>query len=256
MAQFNKQELILKIKDMYKQVAKNPQGKFHFETGRALAERLGYPSQELDKIPQESIESFAGVGYYFDLAAIKEGESVLDLGSGSGMDSFIAALKVGKKGKIVGIDMTEEQLKKSNKLKERLGLMNIEFVEGYIELLSFPDESFDVVISNGVINLSADKDKVFKEITRVLKKGGRMAISDILTEKQLTDNITCNTTIWASCIGGATQQDTYKSMIQKAGMRFIKSKEHREYQFLSKSAQGAAKDFGVKSVSILAQKEN
>ncbi len=250
----NKTELVLKVKEMYKQVAENPQGKFHFEMGRALAEKLGYSPRDLDKIPHESIESFAGVGYYFDIAEIKDGEKILDLGSGSGMDSFLAAFKVGEKGIIVGLDMTKEQLEKANKLKEKLGMKNIEFVEGYIESLPFPDESFDVVISNGVINLSTEKEKIFQEIRRVLKKGGRMAISDILTEKQLTENITCSTTLWASCIGGATQEDKYTALIQKAGMKVIKLKDHPEYQFLSKSAQGATKDFGVKSVSILAKK--
>jgi len=250
----NRDELTIKVKEMYKQVAENPKGKFHFEMGKVLAEKLGYSLEELDKVPQESIASFAGVGYYFDLADIKEGEKVLDLGSGSGMDSFIAAQKVGEKGKVIGIDMTKEQLKKSNDLKEKLGLKNIEFVEGYIEFLPFPDESFDVVISNGVINLSVDKAKVFNEISRVLKNEGRIAISDILTEKQLTNNIVCDVKLWASCIGGATQEDSYRSMIQNAGMKIITFKEHPEYQFLSKSAQGATKDFGVKSVSILATK--
>src|SRR3989338_1972273 len=132
MASFDKQELTIKVKEMYKQVAENPKGKFHFEMGRALAEKLGYLSEELDKIPQESIVSFAGVGYYFDIANLKEGEKVLDLGSGSGMDSFIAAQKVGEKGKVIGIDMTKEQLKKSNQLKQKLNLKNVEFVEGYI----------------------------------------------------------------------------------------------------------------------------
>ena len=255
MLEVNKQELIFKVKEMYKEVAENPEGKFHFEMGRALAERLGYPSQELDKIPQESIASFAGVGYYFDFADLKEGDNVLDLGSGSGMDSFLAALKVGEKGRVIGIDMTIEQLKKSNALKDRSGFKNIEFREGYIESLPFPDESFDVVISNGVINLSSEKEKVIKEISRVLKKGGRLAISDILTEKQLTEKITCDVKLWASCIGGASQQDVYKSMIEKAGIRVVRLKEHPEYQFLSKSAQGATRDFGVKSVSLLAKKE-
>ena len=117
MESVNKQELIQKIKEMYKDVAEHPEGKFHFEMDRQLAEKLGYPSIYLDKIPKESIESFAGVGYYFDLADIKEGEQILDLGSGSGMDSFFAGLKTGKNGKVIGIDMTNEQLQKATKIK-------------------------------------------------------------------------------------------------------------------------------------------
>lgn len=254
MEALNKQELIEKVKFMYKEVAENPEGKFHFEMGRQLAERLGYPNDELDKIPKEAIESFAGVGYYFDFADIKKGENVLDLGSGSGMDSFLASLKTGKNGMVIGIDMTKEQLKKANKLKNKYNFSQINFIPGYIESLPIFNNSVDVLISNGVINLCADKEKVFREIARVLKKGGRIAISDIISEKQLTPNITCNVTIWASCIGGAMQIDSYKKAIENAGLKIVKQKEHPEYSFLSKSAQGASKDFGVKSLSFLAVK--
>lgn len=252
MALVNKEELRTKVKEMYRQVAENPQKESHFEMGRSLAEKLGYPPQDLDKVPSESIDSFAGVGYYFDLAEIKEGESVLDLGSGSGMDSFLASLKVGSRGKVVGIDMTVEQLEKARKLG--VEFLNVSFRIGYIEELPFEDESFDVVISNGVINLCAEKEKVFKEIGRVLKAGGRMAISDIVTEKELSESIVCDATLWASCIGGAMQQDRYRRVIESGGMEVVEMRGNPQYQFLSKSAQGATEEFGVKSVSILAEK--
>ncbi len=255
MESVNKQELIQKVKSMYKDVAEKPEGKFHFEMGRKLAEKLGYPSDELDNIPQEAIASFAGVGYYFDMASIKEGENVLDLGSGSGTDSFLAALKTGKNGKVIGIDMTIEQLKKSNNLKSKYNFSQINFIQGFIESLPVFSNSVDIVISNGVINLCADKEKVFEEIARVLNKGGRMVISDIITEKPLTKGITCDVNLWASCIGGAMQIDEYKKAIEQVGLKIIKIKEHPKYAFLSKSAQGASKDFGVKSISILAGKE-
>ena len=252
MASVNQQKLREKVKLMYKQVAENPKENFHFEIGRSLAEKLGYPSSDLDKIPKESIESFAGVGYHFDLADIKENELILDLGSGSGMDSFFASLKTGKNGKVIGIDMTEEQLKKAKNLSKNF--KNIEFKKAFIEKLPFKDETFDVVISNGVINLCPNKTLAFKEIGRVLKKNGRLAISDIVTEKQLTEGITCNANLWASCIGGAEQQDKYKKAIESGKMQIIKIKENPRYQFLSKSAQGATKDFGVKSISLLVKK--
>ncbi len=178
MSTLNKEELTKKVKDMYKKVAENPKEKYHFEMGRQLAEKLGYSSSDLDKIPQESIESFAGVGYYFDLANLKETDNILDLGSGSGTDSFFAAIK-STKGEVIGIDMTPEQLNKANSLKDKYKFKNVEFKEGYIESLPLTNETIDIVISNGVINLSSEKDKVFKEISRVLKKGGRMAIADI-----------------------------------------------------------------------------
>jgi arsenite methyltransferase len=253
-AEVNKTELEAKVKKMYKEVAENPFGKFHFEMGRGLAEKLGYPKDTLDRIPSGAIDSFAGVGYYFDLAEIKPGERVLDLGSGSGMDSFFALMLVGENGKISGVDMTDEQLEKSERLKDGK-FDNVTFHKSYIESLPFEDSSFDVVISNGVINLSAEKERVFAEIARVLKPGGRMAIADIVTERQLTEKIVCDPTLWASCIGGAAQQDKYRSAIEKAGMKVTKWRENPQYNFLSKSAQGATREFGVKSVSVLAVKE-
>ncbi|MBI2086636.1 MAG: methyltransferase domain-containing protein [Candidatus Zambryskibacteria bacterium] len=255
MVQIDTKKLQNKVKEMYKAVAENPQGKFHFEMGRALAEKLGYPKADLDRIPTASTESFAGVGYHFDMADIKPGETVLDLGSGSGMDTFIAGLKTGSDGKVVGLDMTDEQLSKAEELKNQAGFSNIIFKKGYIETLPEEKEIFDVVISNGVINLSAEKEKVFQEIARVLKKGGRLAISDIVTEKQLTEKIVCDIDIWASCIGGAAQEDTYKQYIQNAGLEIKKVRKNSQYSFLSKSAQGATRDFGVKSISLLAKKE-
>jgi arsenite methyltransferase len=238
-------ELEKKVKDMYRQVALNPKGEFHFEMGRALAERLGYLPEDLDRIPTEAIESFAGVGYYFHLANIKQGESVIDFGSGAGMDTFIAALKVGDSGRVVGIDMTEEQLEKAEDLRNTAGITNVRYLEGYLESVPSEAESFDVVISNGVINLAPDKEKVFKP-------GGRIAISDIVSEIQLSDGITCNINLWASCIGGAMQQDNYKTAIENAGLRIERIQDNPQYHFLSKSAQGASKDYKVKSISLLA----
>ena len=131
-------ELEVKVKAMYREVADNPLGKFHFEMGRGLAERLGYPAAELDRVPREAIESFAGVGYYFHLAALQPGECVVDLGSGSGMDSFVAALEVGAGGKVIGVDMTDEQLAKAGRLRDRDGFRNVTFLKGYIEMCRSP----------------------------------------------------------------------------------------------------------------------
>ena len=248
-------ELERKVKKMYSDVALNPKGEYHFEMGRGLAEKLGYEKNDLDSIPAASIESFAGVGYYFDLANLKEGERVLDLGSGSGMDVFVAAIKVGKTGHVSGADMTDEQLEKSERLRKEYSFENVSFHKTYIEKLPFPDASFDVVISNGVINLCTDKEKVFAEVGRVLKSKGRMAIADIVTEKQLPENVVCNSTLWAACIGGAAQQDDYSTAIKKGGMEIVEVKNNDSYGFISKSAQGASKEFGVKSVSILAEKK-
>lgn len=248
-------ELEQKVKKMYSDVALNPKGDYHFEMGRGLAEKLGYEKNDLDRIPAAAIDSFAGVGYYFDMANIKEGEHVLDLGSGSGMDVFVAALKVGGAGHVSGADMTNEQLKKLERLRKENKFESVSFHKTYIETLPFADESFDVVISNGVINLCPDKEKVFAEVARVLKPKARMVIADIVTEKQLPENIVCNSTLWAACIGGAAQQDDYRNAVENAGMEIIVVRNNDAYGFISKSAQGASKDYGVKSVSIFAKKK-
>jgi len=251
---FDPKDLEAKVKAMYRSVAENPHGEFHFEMGRALAERLGYPPADLDRIPAEAIESFAGVGYYFHLADLKKGETALDLGSGSGMDTFIAALKVGPSGKVIGVDMTDEQRAKAERLRDRDGFHNVTYLKGYIENVPHPAASVDAVISNGVINLAPDKAKVFAEAARLLKPKGRLAISDIVTEVQLPESIVCNSTLWAACIGGAAQHDNYRKQIEAAGLRVVKMEDNPAYQFVSDNARGASKKFGVKSVSLLAVK--
>jgi SAM-dependent methyltransferase len=251
---FDPKELEAKVKAMYRSVAENPHGEFHFEMGRAMAERLGYAPVDLDRIPQEAIDSFAGVGYYFHLAELKPGETVLDLGSGSGMDTFIASLKVGPTGKVIGVDMTDEQRAKAERLRDRDRFNNVTYLKGYIENVPLSAASVDAVISNGVINLATDKTLVFREAARLLKPGGRMAISDIVTEVQLPETIVCNSTLWAACIGGAAQQDNYRAQIQAAGLSVVKVQENPTYQFISDNARGASKKFGVKSISLLAVK--
>lgn len=247
-------ELEQRVKNMYREVAEEPDKEFHFETGRPLAERLGYPSDELDAIPAPAIDSFAGVGYYFDLAAITAGERVVDLGSGSGTDSFLAARQTGETGRVIGIDMTEAQLAKATRLAAEHGVTNVEFRNSYIEQLPLEDSSADVVISNGVINLSPDKAKVFAEAARVLRPGGRLALADIVTATQLPEGVTCDAALWAACIGGAMQRDDYRAAIEAAGFRLGDVKENDEYRFVSERADNATQKYGVKSVSLLAIK--
>jgi SAM-dependent methyltransferase len=247
-------QLRSKVKEMYKSVAEEPYGTFHFEMGRALALRLGYAADQLDRVPPEAIDSFAGVGYHLGLAALSPGERVLDLGSGSGMDAFVASLAVSPGGGVTGVDMTDAQLDKARRLASRDGFTDVTFKKGYIEDIPLETGSVDVVISNGVINLSADKGSVFREIARVLRPGGRMAISDIVTEKQLTEAIVCDVSLWASCIGGAAQQDEYQMGIESAGLKIRDVRDNPQYGFMSESAKGATETFGVKSVSVLGAK--
>jgi len=246
-------ELEAKVKDMYRHVANEPQGDYHFELGRSLAERLGYPADVLDRIPTGAIESFAGVGYFFDLADLRQGESVVDLGSGSGMDVFFAAERVGPSGSVVGVDFTVEQLEKARTMAEEGGYSQVELREGRIESLPADDARSDCVISNGVINLSPEKERVFAEATRVLRPGGRLAIADIVSEQHLKESIVCDADLWASCIGGAAQQDAYREAIEGAGLRIDEVREN-PYEFISERAHDASAKYGVKSISLLASK--
>lgn len=240
-----------KVKDMYRHVAEEPDGEYHFELGRTLATHLGYPPEILDHVPEGATESFAGVGYFFDLAEITESESVIDLGSGSGMDVFFAAHQVGPEGTVVGVDFTVAQLEKARRLADEAGFGQVNLREGRIDALPAEDGSFDCVISNGVINLSPEKDRVFAEAARVLRPGGRLAIADIVTEQQLKESIVCDADLWASCIGGAAQQDAYREAIEGAGLEIQEIKQN-PYEFISEQARDASVKYGVKSISLLA----
>ena len=253
-ANVDRTALEAKVKDMYTQVAENPHGEFHFEMGRVMAERLGYAPTDLDRIPQEAIDSFAGVGHFFHLAQLNEGERVIDFGSGSGMDTFVAAFKVGASGRVVGVDMTDAQLTKARHLATASRFENVTYRQAYIEDTGLEGESFDCLISNGVINLAPDKVRVFREVARLLRKGGRLAIADIITEQPLPEGVVCNADLWAACIGGAAQRNDYQSAIEAAGLSMEKIEENPQYQFISDGAKGATSKWGVKSVSILARK--
>ena len=242
------------VKNVYRDVAEAPGADYHFEMGRGLAERLGYPPDDLDRIPPEALESFAGVGYHFDLAEIEEGDDVLDLGSGSGTDAFVAALHVGDSGSVTGLDMTDRQLEKAQGLANEAGLENVSFERGYIEDAPFEDGTFDVVISNGVINLSPDKADVFEEAYRVLAPDGRLAISDIISEKQMPESIKTDADLWAACIGGAEQVDRYTSTIESVGFSVTEVRDNAQYQFISDQAANACQKYGVKSISLRARR--
>jgi len=183
------------IKKTYASVSQEPEKDFIFPTGRAWAEDLDYP-EELATVPDTAVESFAGVANPFSLGRLKPGERVLDLGSGAGTDSLVAAQMVGEDGHVTGIDMTPEMLAKAREAAAQLGARNVEFVEAEAEHLPFPDSSFDVVISNGVIDLIPDKDAVFSEIFRVLKSGGRVQIADVTIQQPVSEEGKRNIDLW------------------------------------------------------------
>jgi len=175
------------IQEKYTEVATSPELEFHFHHGRPLAKILEYSDDLLEGLPESAVESFAGVGNPFSLGKIAPGETVLDIGSGGGFDSIIAAKMVGPTGKVIGMDMTDTMLEKSRKTAKRLGLTQLEFKKGFAEELPVPDGSVDVIISNGVLNLTPDKYASFIEVFRVLKPGGRLYLADVVVYKPVPD---------------------------------------------------------------------
>lgn len=184
------------VRKKYREVAASPEAEFHFHTGRAHALRMGYPESPLDQLPENATEAFAGVANPFYWGLPREGENVVDLGSGAGMDSFIAALSVGPGGRVIGVDMTTEMVDRAGKLARQLDLDNVEFRQGFIEKLPIEDEWADIVISNGVINLCPDKLGVYKEVYRILRPGGRMTIADICVEKPVPEGALKDIDLW------------------------------------------------------------
>ncbi|HEV2336894.1 MAG TPA: methyltransferase domain-containing protein [Stellaceae bacterium] len=184
------------VRAKYRDVAVNPRGTFHFHTGRALARRLGYNEDLVARMPESAIEAFAGVGNPFSQGSLNAGERVVDLGSGGGFDCFVAAEQVGPEGRVVGVDMTDEMLQRSRTAATAMGLGTVEFRKGIIEDLPVENDWADVVISNGVINLCADKKRVLNEVIRVLRPGGRLQFADIATGKVVPEAAVRNIDLW------------------------------------------------------------
>jgi SAM-dependent methyltransferase len=184
------------VRDKYREVAGEPHRSFHFHTGRPLAARLGYEPAAVDALPDRGVESFAGVGNPFSLRRLSTGTRVVDVGSGAGFDTFIAAGQVGPSGRVVGVDMTPEMLSKSRQTADALGFAHVEFREGIAESMPVEDGWADAVISNGVINLCADKQKVFEEIRRVLKPGGWLQFADIANGRPVPPEALRDIDLW------------------------------------------------------------
>jgi arsenite methyltransferase len=184
------------IQEEYAEVASDPQKGFHFHTGRPLARMLEYADEWLEVIPQSSVEAFAGTGNPFSLGKLRLGERVVDVGCGAGIDSLIAAKKVGPEGRVIGVDMTPSMLEKARNAAEETGLESVEFREGYAEALPVDDGWADVVISNGVLNLMPDKAAALEEMSRVLKPEGRLQIGDILVQKGVPESAKRKIELW------------------------------------------------------------
>lgn len=203
-----------------------------------MGKKIGYSEKDLKNVP-ESSNMGLGCGNPVALASLKEGETVLDLGSGGGIDVFLAAKKVGPKGKVIGVDMTEEMVRKASATSIKHGYANVEFRLGEIEKLPLKNNSVDVIISNCVINLSPDKERVFREAYRVLKHGGRIMISDLVTEGRLPEKIKKSFDAWAGCIAGALEKNEYLDVIRKAGFKDVRIISESSYDIdVSKELKG------------------
>lgn len=203
------------VKESYANIAKS--GCCCSCNSAKTAKEIGYSDEELNNVPEANLG--LGCGNPTALGEIKQGETVLDLGSGAGIDCFLASKKVGKKGKVIGIDMTEEMLERAKSNAKKYGFSNVEFRLGEIEALPVEDSSVDVIISNCVINLSPDKEKVFREARRVLKASGKMYVSDIVLLEELTEEQRKDEKLIAGCVGGALLKEDYLNIIKKAGLK-------------------------------------
>jgi arsenite methyltransferase len=188
-----------------------------------------YSEAERNQLPAEAVAASLGCGNPTALTALRPGETVLDLGSGGGIDVLLSAKRVGPTGKVYGLDMTDEMLELARENQRKAGVTNVEFLKGTIEAIPLPDQSMDVIISNCVINLSTDKDQVLREAFRVLRPGGRFAVSDVVSRGNVADDIRRNTELWVGCIAGALDENEYAERLRRAGFEDVSVEPWRVY---------------------------
>ena len=241
---------------MYTHVARMPEREFHFPPGRRACELLGYPAVELDPLPPTALESFAGVGYPFAAGVIRSGDVVLDIGSGSGTDALIAAQQVGAGGRVIGLDLTEAMREKLLANAALAAAAHLEVLAGNAEAIPLPDESVDVVTSNGVLNLVPDKRRAMQEIARVLRSGGRLQIADIVVRTLPSESCRSHPELWAECIVGATTAESYVAGFEAEGLRDVEVLSRSRYFEASSSAETrkVADSFGAHAVVFRARK--
>ncbi len=251
------QEVEHVVQEMYEEVATFPNKEFHFPTGRNSCLNLGYPEEELNAIPASAVGPFAGVGYPFLADIIKEGDTVVDIGSGSGVDAIIAALKTGSEGQVWGIDITPAMIRRARENIEKTDLENIRIVEGQAIDIPLDEETIDAVTSNGVINLVPDKKGAFEEIYRILKPGGRIQISDIVLTKPVSEKSKSNAQLWAECIVGAEPVEDYLDLIREAGFKNVTVIDRLDYFDRSPNVNTlkAAKNLGAHTIVLTGHKQ-
>jgi arsenite methyltransferase len=249
---FSRARVLAAVRDMYTEVAAAPDQPFHFPVGRGACLKLGYPPELLDAVPAEALESFAGVGYPFRAQAIRPGDVVLDVGSGSGTDALVAARLTGPAGKVYGLDMTAAMARKLRRLASAAGIGHLAVIEGNAEAIPLADASVDVVTSNGVLNLVPDKRRAVAEIFRVLKPGGRMQLADIVIHRPVTPDCRADPKLWAECVVGATVDEDYLALFRDAGFERIESLRDHDYFALSRSheTREVAARFGARAIEL------
>lgn len=232
-----REHILEAVQLMYTDVANHPGKEFHFPTGRQICLFLGYPGAMLDAVPATAVESFAGVGYPFSANRIRAGDTVLDIGSGAGTDTLIAANLVGDRGKVYGLDMTRAMREKLARNAESMGIGHVEVLDGNAESIPLPDASVDTITSNGVINLVPDKPKAIGEMYRVLRPGGRIQISDIVIggHEDTLAEVRDNPRLWAECIVGAVTEAGYFDMFESAG--FMRPEKLESFDYFSRSSK-------------------
>jgi ubiquinone/menaquinone biosynthesis C-methylase UbiE len=244
------------VLDMYTAVASAPRARYHFPIGRAACTALGYPEELLQRLPEQALESFAGVGYPFAAGAVREGDHVLDLGSGSGTDALICARLVGPKGRVTALDMTPDMRAKLVAAAATAGFANVEVLAGEAESIPLPDGSVDAVTTNGVLNLVPDKARAFAEIFRVLRPGGRLQIADIALARQVAERYRQDPKMWAECVIGAVEEERYLAMLRQAGFEDVERLGELDYFALSSNdeTRQVARLFNAHAVSLRAVK--
>lgn len=242
------------VQAMYTEVATRPDSTYHFPTGRAACAFVGYPADALDELPATAVESFAGVGNPFVANGIREGDTVLDIGSGSGTDVLLAARLVGPDGRVIGLEMTDAMRRKCLDNAARMGVANVSVLEGNAESIPLPDAAVDVVTSNGVLNLVPEKEAAVREIHRVLRPGGRVQIADIVVRDLPSDACRASPQLWAECIVGATTESDYLRMFRDAGFDDVERLNALDYFAASSSepTRKTAAGFGAHSIVLRA----
>ena len=244
------------VQSLYTEVATRPDKAYHFPLGLEALRYLGYPEEDLRKLPPTATESFAGVGYPHAANAIRPGDTVLDIGSGSGTDVLFASLKVGSAGKVCGLDITPAMIAKARANIAKMEARNVQILEGDATNIPLPDRSVDVVTSNGVLNLVPDKPAAFREIFRVLKPGGRLQLADIIVQSDVGAVCGLNPQLWADCIGGAAVEPDYLGTIRSTGFQDVWILKRLDYfaKSSSESTKRITKTFGAESVVVTARK--